>query len=161
MTSSRATESDRRGDQAPSRQCEGRAPTVKMPKGLKFLMLKPWHPSNKANQKKIWLAEQTDMDKRTSEARTPPRPGLRAAACALSDARTQAESAAEVQRNLDALEMQQALRGGESAASSKSHPLNFMCAAARARVREEYAPRACDLMRVRMGWLAGTRHRLG
>jgi CBF1 interacting corepressor len=38
--------------------------------GLSFLLLKPWHPSNKTNQKRIWIAEQEakDRQKRETEA---------------------------------------------------------------------------------------------
>ncbi|RHY30238.1 hypothetical protein DYB32_004486 [Aphanomyces invadans] len=35
--------------------------------GLKFLNLKGWHPSNKQNQKKIWIAEQKHKAKEESE----------------------------------------------------------------------------------------------
>ncbi|RQM21664.1 hypothetical protein B5M09_003983 [Aphanomyces astaci] len=35
--------------------------------GLKFLNLKGWHPSNKQNQKKIWIAEQRHKAKEESE----------------------------------------------------------------------------------------------
>lgn len=34
---------------------------------LKFLNLKGWHPSNKANQKKIWIAEQEAIQRERSE----------------------------------------------------------------------------------------------
>src|SRR3546814_646540 len=38
--------------------------------GLSFLLHKPWHPSNKTNQKLIWVAEQEhkDRDRREAEA---------------------------------------------------------------------------------------------
>ncbi|KAF0687642.1 Aste57867_20626 [Aphanomyces stellatus] len=39
----------------------------KMGGGLKFLNLKGWHPSNKQNQKKIWIAEQKAKNKEQSE----------------------------------------------------------------------------------------------
>ncbi|CCI49357.1 unnamed protein product [Albugo candida] len=35
--------------------------------GLKFLNLKGWHPSNKANQKRIWIAEQKEKAKEERE----------------------------------------------------------------------------------------------
>ena len=34
---------------------------------LAFLNLKGWHPSNKANQKKIWIAEQEALKKKKDE----------------------------------------------------------------------------------------------
>lgn len=34
---------------------------------LKFLNLKGWHPSNKANQKRIWIAEQKARDQQQKE----------------------------------------------------------------------------------------------
>lgn len=34
---------------------------------LKFLNMKGWHPSNKTNQKRIWIAEQKAKDKEQKE----------------------------------------------------------------------------------------------
>ncbi|RLN51010.1 hypothetical protein BBJ28_00023704 [Nothophytophthora sp. Chile5] len=67
---------------------------------LKFLNLKGWHPANKANQKRIWIAEQTAKDKEQRER----------------------EAAAEVRKDADTRHYQEiaAARGDEDAARRMS-----------------------------------------
>lgn len=65
---------------------------------LKFLNLKGWHPSNKANQKRIWIAEQKAKAREQREA----------------------EAAREVRKNADTQRFQQlAAAGGDTEASRR------------------------------------------